>query len=241
MVYLIRLLAPLLLIAPPALAADDASYAALLARYTGPDGFDYQAWHAAPADHAALTEVVAAYGRIDSKALAPNDRKAFLINLYNAAMLQAALDNYPLKSVTDIGLVPFSIFKRQWIALDGDRVSLDDIEKGILLREYPDARVHFAVNCASASCPPLRSEPYIGARLETQLEEQTRLFAASDHAATVDSGKKRIEFSKLFKWYREDFDVSNPAIYLNGYRDEPLPTSYKVAWQPYDWSLNQSR
>ena len=225
----------------PAWALDHAAYANLLSRYATEEGVDYQAWHQQPADRQMLADVVEGYGRVKTTGLAANERKALLINLYNAAMIKAVLDNYPIKSVTEIGLIPHSIFKKRWIAFDGDKVSLDELEKGTLLKEFPDARVHFAVNCASISCPPLRTEPYVGGRLDSQLDEQTRRFAVSRHAAEVDGDGQRIAFSKLFKWYKDDFGVSSPAEYLNRYRDEPLPIDYRVDWQPYDWSLNQSR
>lgn len=224
----------------PASALDHSAYAGLLSKYAKPSGVDYASWHRQAGDRQALADVLAGYGGINTKSLTANERKALLINLYNAAMIEAALDAYPIKSVTSIGLVPFSIFKKRWIALDGKTVSLDDIEKGILLKEYPDARVHFAVNCASVSCPPLRTEPFVGSRLDAQLNEQTRRFAVSPFAAEVDEAGRRIAFSKLFKWYKDDFDVANPAAYLNRYRDKPLPTDYKVDWQAYDWSLNQA-
>ena len=234
------ILATWMLCTMPASALDHSVYAELLSTYVKPSGVDYASWHRQPGDRRALARVLAGYGRIDTERLAANERKALLINLYNAAMIKAALDAYPIKSVTSIGLVPFGIFKKRWIAFDGKTVSLDDIEKGILLKDYPDARVHFAVNCASVSCPPLRMKPFVGSRLDAQLDEQTRSFAVSPFAAEVDEDRRRIAFSKLFKWYKDDFGVANPAAYLNRYRDEPLPTDYKVDWQDYDWSLNQS-
>ena len=170
--------------------------------------------------------------------LSKDAQKALYINLYNAAMLQVVLEHYPWKPVKGIGVLPFSVFKKKFIPLDGGRVSLDHIEKGILLKEYFDARIHFAVNCASVSCPPLRREPFVGERLEAQLEEQARLFAASERAALVDRSAQRVLYSELFKWYASDFDVKNPAEFLNRYRDSGLPLAYSVGWIDYDWDLN---
>ncbi|HBR93696.1 MAG TPA: DUF547 domain-containing protein [Opitutae bacterium] len=178
---------------------------------------------------------------VDVAQLSPAQQKAFYINLYNAGMLQAVLERYPIKSVKSIGLIPFSIFKKDYTQQGERSLSLDDIEKGILLQKFPDPRIHFAVNCASVSCPPLRAEPYRGAQLEAQLEEQTRLFAASDQAARGDASKRRTAYSELFKWYASDFGVSQPALFLNRYRSQPLPTEYDVIWIDYDWSLNQSK
>ena len=157
------------------------------------------------------------------------------------AMLQAVLDHYPIKSVKSIGLLPFSIFKKDFIQLGEERVSLDDVEKGILLKEYFDPRIHFAVNCASESCPPLRAEPFNEEHLNEQLDEQTRLFAASDRAARVDAKTGAIVYSELFKWYADDFDVKSPAEFLNRYRESKLPESVYVIWIDYDWSLNAAK
>jgi hypothetical protein len=224
-----------------AAAVEHSAYGQLLSKYVNDDGVDYPAWHRQQSDRQALADVLADYGRIRSSELPANERKALLINLYNAAMIQAVLEHYPIDSVTEIGLIPHSVFKKRWIDFDGAKVSLDDIEKGTLLKDYPDARVHFAVNCASVSCPPLRAEPFVGSRLDAQLDEQTRRFAASPFAAEVDDRRRRTAFSKLFKWYKDDFGVEDPAEYLNRYRSTPLPTGYTVDWQPYDWALNQSR
>jgi hypothetical protein len=217
---------------------DYTEYARLLDTYVVDDGVQYSKWIRNEADVAALNAVLKKLAQADLDELSKNEQKAFYINLYNAGMLQAVLDHYPLKSVKAIGLLPFSVFKKKFIVLGDDEVSLDHVEKGILLKEYFDARIHFAVNCASESCPPLRAEPFVGERLNAQLDAQTRLFAASDRAARVDDAKGRVAYSELFKWYADDFGVENPAMFLNRYRAEALPVSHSVTWIKYDWSLN---
>lgn len=224
----------------PAVAdeVDYSDYARLLDRYVAEDGVRYQAWAADQADLSALEDFLAALAAVDAATLSRDAQKAFYINLYNVAMLQSVLEHWPVDSVKAIGLVPFSIFKKKFIRQGERRLSLDAVEKGILLKDYFDPRIHFAVNCASESCPPLRAEPFVGERLEAQLEEQTRLFAASDRAARVDRAKKRMTYSSLFNWYADDFPGADPAGYLNRYRADPLPTDFDIGWIPYDWSLN---
>lgn len=215
------------------------SYAKLLAKYVTADGVLYEKWYANPVDLSELEVFLSSMATVDVKAMSPDEQKAFYINLYNAGMLQAVFRNYPLKSVKRIGLIPFSIFKKDLIQLGDQKLSLDDIEKGILLKEFFDPRIHFAVNCASESCPPLRVEPYNALQLEAQLEEQTRLFAESDRA--VRENGKRYAYSELFNWYGDDFIGKHPAKYLNQYRSEPLPTQGEFDWIPYDWSLNTAK
>lgn len=217
---------------------DYTEYARLLDTYVVDDGVRYSKWIRNKADVAALNVVLKQMGQTDLDGLSKDAQKAFYINLYNAAMLQMVFKHYPIQSVREIGLLPFSVFKRDFIYLGDRKVSLNDVEKGILLKQYFDPRIHFAVNCASGSCPPLRAEPYVGARLDVQLNEQTRLFAASDRAARVDVKRQKTAYSELFKWYADDFGVKNPAVFLNRYRESKLPESASVAWIKYDWSLN---
>jgi hypothetical protein len=217
---------------------DYTDYARLLDSYVTNTGVRYEAWFENKDDLSALDDFLAGLAEVDLSRYSEAEQKAFYINLYNAAMLQAVFKAYPTKSVKSIGLIPFSIFKKNFIKQNGRKLSLDEVEKGILLKDFFDPRIHFAVNCASKSCPPLRDEPFIAAKLENQLEEQTKAFAISARAARVVLGKERVEYSELFKWYEDDFEVENPAEYLNRYRDMPLPLDLKVDWISYDWSLN---
>ncbi|MEM0967237.1 MAG: DUF547 domain-containing protein [Verrucomicrobiota bacterium] len=232
-------------VAGPLLASTEASpdysvYAELLDRYVTPDGVLYDQWFSNPNDLADLDDVLAEFAQVDYTQLEPNEATAFLINLYNAAMIAAVFDHYPLDSVRSIGLLPFSIFRRDFIELNGEKVSLDEVEKGILLEEFGDPRIHFAVNCASESCPALRGEPFTGDALDAQMDEQTRLFANGPHAAKVSLEEESTAYSELFKWYDADFPGDDPATYLNQYRDDPLPEGFSVEWIPYDWALNST-
>ena len=220
-------------------APDYSDYKQLLETYVEEDGVHYAAWAADDDTMSALGEFVEHLGQVDVNGLSESEQIALYINLYNAAMLLIVLENYPLESVKKIGVLPFSVFKKDQITLGDSKVSLDDIEKGILLNQYFDPRIHFAVNCASESCPPLRAEPFTGDKLEEQLEEQTKLFAESGRAARLNEKARSIAYSELFRWYADDFKGKNPAEYLNQYRNETLPTNYSVEWIPYDWALNE--
>jgi len=238
------LLAAFAVLSAPALLAFDEQefyqpYAALLAEYVEPSGVDYDVWRGNLAHVRALDNVLAAMAEVDVDALDEDQQQAFYINLYNAAMLQAVLQHYPISSVTDI-LPAFGIFKKKYIE-QGDRMlSLDDVEKGILLERWDEPRIHFAVNCASVSCPPLRGEPYYGSKLEQQLDQQTAQFAQSYHAAQTKPGRKKIFVSSLFNWYADDFPVG-PVDYLNRYRDQKLDSGRSIGFIDYDWSLNEAK
>ena len=220
-------------------AQDYSDYNTLLEKYAHPTGVDYKSWDKNGKDHKALEKILKEWSKIDASKLPHNDKAAFRINLYNAAMIDVALDNYPLTSVTKLGKKDFAIFDTKLISTPAGKISLNTLEKKILLKEFPDARIHFAVNCASVSCPPLRNEAFIGSKLQEQLTEQSVKFANSSHA--VQTSRSTAKYSELFNWYASDFKTKNPATYLNKYRSSKIKTSLKVDWISYDWNLNQSK
>lgn len=187
----------------------------------------------------------------------PNEQLAFLINVYNAATVKLVLTEYPdLDSIRDIGFLFTSPFRRDFITLFAEEVSLDDIEHG-MIRSWPqfeEPRIHFALNCAAISCPPLRAESYRGDSLDEQLDANTRLFL-SNRNINYMSGN-RLLISKIFDWYGEDFSkgwsgVDSLEEFLGAYTQE-LGLSPEVAAQladkalsirytPYDWGLNRAR
>jgi len=233
-------LAAVLALGTPAAAQSyQDTYRELLQQYAGTWRVDYAAWHANRADVEALDSVVAAMEKVTVPALSDAAQQAFYINLYNAAMLQLVLDHYPVDSVTNIR-GGFGIFKEPLVTLDGRRLSLDGIEKGILLERWDEPRHHFAVNCASVGCPPLRNEPYTAADLDNQLEEQARLYLNSRYGARLDRRERVVHVSALFDWYADDFPGTNPVTYINRYREPGLPAGYPVRYLEYDWSLNDA-
>jgi hypothetical protein len=182
-------------------------------------------------------------------------RLAFLINAYNAFTVELILTAWPdLDSIRDLGGLFSSPWKKPFIALLGDRISLDDIEHGMIREpgQYDEPRIHFAVNCASIGCPALRREAYRGPLLESQLEDQTVQFLGDRSRNRLRDG--RLEVSPLFKWYREDFEggwrgVTSLRAFLARYADaldlDDVQRSRLVGdglplrFLDYDWSLNE--
>jgi hypothetical protein len=135
-------------------------------------------------------------------------RMAFLVNAYNAFMIEKVLARYPdIRSVWDYGKVFGNPFKDRFFPLLGDARSLDWIEHETLRKPgaYDEPRVHYAVNCASIGCPMLREEAYVAARLSAQLEEQARRFLSDRSRNRYDPASGRLEVSRIFDWYREDW------------------------------------
>ncbi|UHQ55720.1 DUF547 domain-containing protein [Microbulbifer sp. YPW16] len=182
------------------------------------------------------------------------DQLAFLINAYNAATIQLVLAEYPgLDSIRDIGWLPGAPWRREFVALFGRRYSLDEIEHGMIRRDFNEPRIHFAVNCASVGCPMLREEAYTGERLEQQLEQQARRFLSDRSRNRATPGGLRL--SPIFEWYRDDFSRgwrghSSLGEFLLDYREALGLSAAQAAalranemdiiYLEYDWRLNDN-
>jgi hypothetical protein len=229
------------------LKAAQAAYAQLLTTYVSARGVRYATWRTSGDDLKRISEVVMIYRSTDTKTLEPNERKALLINLYNAKILETVLLMNPSGTVRFLskGLNPNEIFHRNALLLDGRPVSLDDIEKK-LTTEFEDPRIHFALNCGSRSCPPIRGEPYAAVRIDDQLDDASRAYLASPGAVEIKTAHHdtTIRTTVLFDWYKDDFKHFGGTIaFLKAYGTPEIAEAasrknVKIEYQPYDWSLN---
>ncbi len=174
-----------------------------------------------------------------------NEQMAFLINAYNAYTVKLIIDHYPVKSIKDTG----SFFRKPWSIqffslLGGSIKSLDPIEHEYLRPKYKDYRIHAAVNCASKSCPVLRSEAYTGVKLDQQLDEQMRLWLADPSRNQVGPKADKLQLSKIFDWYKQDFEEWGGGIYkiIERFGTEPMKplakNRTKIEFMEYSWDLN---
>ena len=217
----------------------------------------------------ALDAVVNMLGRVTQDELAHWTRQhqiAYWINAYNAFTLQAIVDHYPIRNrwLSLFTFTPRNSIKQidgvwtelRWRAAGAD-MTLDEIEHETLRVKYDEPRIHFAVNCAAVSCPPLRREPYVADRIERQLILATRDFLASDLGLQVDGSRLRV--SIIFKWYGQDF-ISGYAHLVDANQSEQDrailgvvakygPTQAaalvqegraRIRFLRYDWSLNDT-
>ena len=164
-----------------------------------------------------------------------NQKKAFLINFYNASTIQIIVENYPLNSIKDI-TGDFSVFQKKYINFNSKKVSLDNIEKDMLVK-MGDPRVHFAVNCASISCPKLDNKVYNAENLDKHLDQVTKEFINSD---LNKISKDYAKLSKVFKWYKSDFESENQTLidFINKYSDTKINANAKISYLEYNWNLN---
>ncbi len=172
---------------------------------------------------------------------------AFWLNAYNAYTVRLILDHYPLSSIRTIGILPGAAFRTTFISMRlRDRtLSLNDIEHEILRREFVEPRIHFAIVCASQSCPRLRSEAYRAADLDPQLDDQARLFVRDPSKNRFDPAARVLHLSSIFTWFHEDFERAAGTLvdYVARYADEPVAAGVRqpgvrVEFLDYDWSLN---
>ncbi len=180
-------------------------------------------------------------------------RLAFLINAYNAFTVQLVLTRFPdLQSIKELGSFFSSPWKKRFFALLDAQRSLDDIEHGMIRGPgaYDEPRIHFAVNCASIGCPALRHEPFLGDRLESQLEDGVRRFLSDRSRNRYNASTDTLEVSKVFDWYGEDFEPAFGSVrgYLSRYAELLADTELararirsqqtRLRFLGYDWDLN---
>jgi hypothetical protein len=175
--------------------------------------------------------------------LGREEQFAFYINAYNAWTIKLILTEYPgVKSIKDIGSIFQSPWKKEFVRINGKTMTLDDIEHKVLRPYFKDARVHFAINCASKSCPPLISEPYRGPVLDTQLDRVTGDFLNTPGNYRMEGDTLWV--SSIFKWFGGDFN-DDPVAFYRTYAKGELRKQLdakgdriKVKYLDYDWSLN---
>jgi hypothetical protein len=177
-----------------------------------------------------------------------NEQKAYWINLYNAATLDIVLDHYPVSSITKINLSSGLFSRGPWEAkilkIEGEEVSLNDVEHRILRPIWKDPRVHYAVNCASIGCPNLQDLAYTSENTEVLLEKGAWEYINHPRGVTFEG--KKLVLSGIYDWFQEDFDGSEQAVlrHLRRYAAPGLAgklESYagRINYE-YDWSLNEA-
>ena len=171
-----------------------------------------------------------------------NEKIAYWINAYNAFTIKLIVDNYPVESIKDLNPVlsiPLirTVWTQKWFEIGGEDFSLDRIEHKILRKEFDEPRIHFAVNCASVSCPVLRPEAYMAGKLDEQLDEQARIFINDKSRNELSQNEVRI--SKIFTWFTGDFTNGQSLIqYLNQFSQTSIDEKARVKHLDYDWRLN---
>ena len=238
-----------------AAAPNHALFSAVLATHVKDGRVDYHTLKADPRLPQYLDQLAAT----DPATLASDpERLALWLNAYNAYTLKLIIDREPAKSITELGtggIVLGSLLKTtawdiRFATVGGKKFTLNEIEHEIIRRQFKDSRAHFALNCASGSCPILRREAYEAGTLERQLDEQGRLFVQDAAKNRFDLATKTAQLSSIFKWYRADFGTDDRSALLAAAKYAPAevrlaieadPAGWKVEFLAYDWALNSAQ
>jgi hypothetical protein len=215
---------------------DHAKWDALLKKHVSPQGkVNYKTFKA---DKDKLEEYLKNLSDNMPKSNWTEDqKKAYWMNTYNAAAVKLILDNYPTKSIQDIGG-----FKKPWhikfISLGGKMYDLNTIEHEILRKQFNDPRIHVGINCASYSCPKLHTSAFTAANTNTELEKLMKEFINDPSKNKISANN--LELSQIFNWFKEDFTKTGNLIdYLNKYSNIKINANAKISYLKYNWSLNE--
>lgn len=230
---------------------DVAAWDALLRRVVipGSDGVnrvDYKAL--AGAEAAALDRIVDGFAAVEISRFNRAEQLAYWINLYNAVTLQTVAAHYPVDSIRDIDISPGWFSNGPWgaelVAVEGEALTLNDIEHRILRPIWDDPRIHYAVNCASIGCPDLATRAYRGDTIETMLDRAARGYINDPRGVTIAGD--RVTVSKIYDWFLEDFGGSTKSLlaHLGKYAEAPLADRLaglrEIDGTAYDWALNDA-
>ena len=228
---------------------DHSSWQALLDAYlktgdpSGINRFDYGALKANTEDRKTLSAYLKSLAGIDPRSFSRDEQMAYWINLYNALTVFVIVPRYPVDSIKDIksGIIDFGPWNLELFPLQGQRLTLNQIEHGILRPIWKDPRIHYAANCASLGCPNLSPEVYRSDNLERLLEQAAVDYINHPRGAQVQGDK--LVVSSIFEWYKVDFGNTDAGViaHLKQYARPELAQifdNYDSFSDHYDWNLN---
>ncbi|WP_299129247.1 DUF547 domain-containing protein [uncultured Winogradskyella sp.] len=213
---------------------DHSAWDQLLKTYVTEDGLvDYKGFKD---DRKALNNYVTYLANITPKNNWDfKEQLAYFINVYNANTIKLIVDYYPVESIKKVDAT-LSPFLKKFIYIGDKKFSLADIEKGIL-QKMKEPRMHFAINCASFSCPKLLRDAYTSQNVDELMDKAVKAFINSDKNKITEN---TVKLSEIFKWYKKDFLQDSESIidYINQYANTKISPSAEIAYIEYDWSLN---
>jgi hypothetical protein len=233
------------------ISVDHSQWQAILDKYVGEhesgiNSVDYAKLQST--DDATLKSYLLSLQKIDPLTLNKDEQFAFWVNLYNAATVSLIIDNYPLKSIREIkdGLISFGPWEIEWIKVGDQVLSLDDIEHEILRPIWQDSRIHYAVNCASISCPNLSKTAFTPSNTQDQLNRLATDYINHPRGVQIERG--RLKLSSIYDWYNPDFrtDDSDLIDHLIEFAKPTLKAQLialkKTSFSHgYDWNLNDRK
>ena len=170
-----------------------------------------------------------------------NKQKAFWINVYNAYTIYIVLNTIQIEkieSILDIKIKGKTAWKIPFVKVGNKTYTLDYIEHKILRRKFSDPKIHFGINCASASCPKLSNKAFTEDNIEMELTRLTEDFINDTSKNKISNNE--IEISLIFDWFQNDFTKNGSLInFLNNYSKIKISPKAKISFLNYDWTLNR--
>ena len=212
---------------------DHSQWDKLLKKHVNAEGLvDYKGFQKDKAELESYLKMLSENG--PNKDWSVQELLAYYINIYNAGTVKLIIENYPINSIKDINR-PWS---KARIQVGDKMLSLGGIENGIL-RKMNEPRIHFAINCASFSCPKLVAEAYTANKINEQLERATKEFINSKEN---EISPRESKLSSIFDWYKKDFQVNGKTDvigFINYYSNIKINRTAKISYLNYDWNLNE--
>jgi len=232
-------------------AQEHESFTSLLKRYVVKGLVDYKNLK----DDNQLDEYLSQLSNTNPDKLSRNQKLAFWINAYNAFTLQVVRDNYPIETITELHtggkvigyFLGKTVWDKEFITIKKKKYSLGDIEHNIL-RKMNEPRIHFAIVCASISCPELLNEAFEAEKINDQLENQARRFLNDKSRNHFDLKNRKAYLSKIFDWFDKDFGDSEKEVlkYVSQFIPENISkdiknnlSNWEISYRDYDWNLNK--
>lgn len=228
------------------------NYASLLSKVQKSKGqqslVNYQILHRDSKELDSVANSFSAVTKSQFDSFTKDQRLSFLINAYNLFTIKLIVKHYPVKSIKKIGSLFTSAWKKKFFVLLGEETYLDYIEHDLIRKKFNEPRIHFAVVCASISCPNLQPTPFTEINLEDLLRLSAKEFLNDPNKNSISKNQKELKLSKIFKWYGNDFikkygsfqsyistRITSDKTTAKEIKDEKL----KIKWNDYDWDLNQ--
>lgn len=199
-------------------------------------------------DRLALDHYVASLQEVDITDLNKEEQRAYWINMYNAVTVKVVLDHFPVKSIRDIDIASDVLANGPWkaklVSVEGQELSLDDIEHRILRPIWQDPRIHYAINCGAISCPNLHNHAFTAQKMDETLDTLARDYVNDHRGIEVIDGE--VHASKIYQWFQIDFGENDAEVldhvrlYANDALRKKLEGITTIANYRYDWSLNQA-
>lgn len=173
------------------------------------------------------------------KKFTSDQKLAFWINTYNAFTVKWIIKHYPIKSIKDTGSLFSNPWSKSFINMFGKKMTLDNIEHDFIRKNFKEARIHFAVNCASIGCPSLYQKAFVASKLDSQLEAATKFFLTNKSKNHIKGNTYYL--SKIFDWYGDDFKKYHVSVlnFVKIYMGVSPKKNAKIKFLEYNWKLNE--